>query len=519
MAFFRNGAENMEMIPSKSVASLLVNHPEYDAKLIARLAAYNEGGDAFPIASELRFRPLELSGDPQAAPMRSARVGAAFYTNYFGDTIADLVATVCGNPIEIEDTQDREYWSALSVNADGRKGSANGEVRGALTDDFLFGRAFYLVKFQKPKASGSDLAKGTEVGDYDGQVVWLDTQTVTSWALDTDGSLLWARIYQMELIGEEFESELHSWTFYNADSVRVYEATKEVGKDWPKDAKATLNAEESALHALGVCPVFKVNRKMRGSVGAKLLPTARQLFNEESDESYNQFMSKTNCPIIYTDKPAAWQAGIVFSPQGMIIAGERDKIEFTKIDAAAAASFAAASAARRGQLGGLIHNMARQSAAQSASGQNTSRNSAQAIEKHQNPMNAWLRGYAEPHVACWMQMATAIAALRQDDISDVEICGLMPADEDDAPDMEAAAAFLALPYVPDAHKKEYARAIGYAACESVGVDAETLEKIADAPAADAVIPPAPIVAGGLGTDAPVSGGALAPMVKKMEKVA
>ena len=325
----------------------------------------------------------------------------------------------------------------------------------------------------------------------------------------------------MELIGEEFESELHSWTFYNADSVRVYEATKEVGKDWPKDAKATLNAEESALHALGVCPVFKVNRKMRGSVGAKLLPTARQLFNEESDESYNQFMSKTNCPIIYTDKPAAWQAGIVFSPQGMIIAGERDKIEFTKIDAAAAASFAAASAARRGQLGGLIHNMARQSAAQSASGQNTSRNSAQAIEKHQNPMNAWLRGYAEPHVACWMQMAAAIAALRQDDIADLEICGLMPADEDDAPDMDYATAFLALPKVPDLAKEEYAKAIGYAACEAAGADAETLEKIAAAPAAADLIPPAPVVVArpGAADPVPTPGKALIPMVKKIEKVA
>ena len=505
MAFFRNGAENMDMIPSKSVASLLTNHPDYDAKLIARLAAYNEGGDAFPIASELRFRPLELSGDPQAAPMRAARVGAAFYTNYFGDTIADLVATVCANALEIYDSEDRDYWCGLGANADGRKGSATAEVRAALTDDFVYGRAFYLVKFQKPKAPGSDLAKGTEAGDYDGQITRLDAQTVTSWALDTDGSLLWARVYQMELSGEEYETELHSWTFYNAQDVRVYEAMKEVGKDFEKGAVATLNAEESAPHAFGVCPVFKVNRKMRGSVGSKLLPTARQLFNEESDESYNQFMSKTNCPIIYTDMPAAWQAGIVFSPQGMIIAGTNDKIEFTKIDSAAAASFAAASAARRGQLGGLIHNMARQSAAQSASGQNTSRNTGAALAQHQNPMNAWLRGWAEGHLACWMQMADAIAAFRQDDIADLEICGLMPADEDSAPDMDAATAFLALPYVPDLAKKEFAKAIGYAACEAVGVDAETLEKIADAPAAEAVIPPAPIAA---------PGGALAPMVKK-----
>jgi hypothetical protein len=129
--------------------------------------------------------------------------------------------------------------------------------------------------------------------------------------------------------------------------------------------------------------------------------------------------------------------------------------------------------------------MARQSAQQSASGQNTSRNTGAAIVQHQNPMNAWLRGFAEPHLACWREMLEAIADARGDTIDDLQISGLMPvADKTNPPDMQSAQLFFGLQYVPEMAKKEYAKSLGVSACESLGVDVETLEKIGQEPAVE-----------------------------------
>src|SRR6185369_7933586 len=99
----------------QKVLNLLKGHPEYDEpcnipgpgmsglKQVDRLAYYYEGGDAFPIKTELRWKPIELSSHTQLGQaMRTGRCSAAFYNNYFEDTINDLVSQLCKDPLTIE---------------------------------------------------------------------------------------------------------------------------------------------------------------------------------------------------------------------------------------------------------------------------------------------------------------------------------------------------------------------------------------------------------------------------------
>lgn len=429
----------MEFPASMLVTDLLTNHPEYDAKKLATLKAYYDGGDSFPKAAELRRKPIEESSDPAATPMRKARVNASFYTNYFGDHIADLMSSICRTAIEITDPQERPYWSTLANNADGRKGSATGNARGALLDDLLYNRAFYLVKFPEA-APASNLAAGLEAGNLDAQICFLDVPMVTDWMPTRYGGLKWARVYEMELTRSRpagpYDTELHRWTYYGQAAIATYTARKECGKDWTKDSTAGLESFES--HELGVCPVFKVDRKLKCKVGESLLPTARQLFNEESDGSFYQFVTITGGLFIFTENRSKWAEGLSLTPFGAVLCDATDKIDRDKADAATLTALKDASADRRAQLGGLIHAMARQAAAQSASGQNTSRNTGKAIEKHSQPMDAFLLGFAEPHLATLCQMLDAIANVREEDISDLEVCGLTSceAEEDKGEELE-----------------------------------------------------------------------------------
>ncbi len=444
----------MEFTASKPVDELMKPHPEFNPVQVARLAAYYDGGDDFPIKTELRRKAVELSAEKCAGPMRAAREGAAYYTNYFGDTIGDLVSSICVEPIEIADPEDRPFWSKLAENVNGHFGNATAEARAALTDDFLYNRAWYLVKFPEGKSGATKLQGQIAAGELDARIEALDAKTITSWKLDKTGGVEWARTYEIELIGDNYETEKHCWTYYTADAVWVYEATKPapdaggLATKWPEGERAKLNPDESTPHELGVCPVFKVNRKLKAAVGAKLLPTARQLFNEESDASFFKFTTVTGGLFIHTNDGMKWKEGVTLSPFGAVILAIDDKIDRDKPDATTFQALDSACAERRAQLGGLIHNMARQSAQQSASGQNTSRNTGAALEHHADPMNAWLCGFAEAHIACWREMIGAVAAIREDNIDGLEISGLVCADdEDEAPILDAPSAqvFISLP--------------------------------------------------------------------------
>jgi hypothetical protein len=194
-------------------------------------------------------------------------------------------------------------------------------------------------------------------------------------------------------------------------------------KDWDKDAVATLESE--IKNDLKACPIFKVHRPLKCWMGDKALPIVRQLFNEESDASFYQFTTITGGLFVFTDDPNKWSKGISLTPFGAVIAGKEDKIDRDKADPATLQALQAACKERRSQLGGLIHAMARQLAIQTSSGQNTSRATGEAVSQHGETLDAFLASFAEPHLACWRQMADAIAKVRNDDISEsVEIGGL-----------------------------------------------------------------------------------------------
>lgn len=472
----------MDFPGSMLIASLNTKHPQYEAEKapVSLLKAYLEGGLDFPVNTQLRFKPIELSGDPLAGPMRTAREGAAVYTNYFGDTIAHLVSMVCKSALEICDKKERPYWDSLDGCTDGHYNTATSQARAALTDDFTYDNAFYLIRFPAAKSQGGNFQNQLDAGDLDAQIIALDSPSVIDWTYDPIGGLLSARWYEMELTGADYGTELHRWIIYTRDSIATYEATIEVGKKFQKGAKAALKSNPT--HGLKVCPVFKVDRKLKCATGRKLLPTAKQLFNEESDASFYQFTTITGGIFVKTDDPSRWTKGVALTPFGAVILGPNDDVKRDAADSATLTALASASAARRAQLGGLIHAMAVQTSAQSQSGQNTSRASGKAIEAHSDPLVAWLCGFSEAHTACWRMMVSAIAAMRDEDDEDIQVSGLIPEDEADNPmaleKMQAEQIFSALPNVSKEAKDAHGIELGLAV--NANADDETLEEIKNA---------------------------------------
>jgi len=483
----------------QKVLNLLKGHPEYDEpcnipgpgmsglKQVDRLAYYYEGGDAFPIKTELRWKPIELSSHTQLGQaMRTGRCSAAFYNNYFEDTINDLVSQLCKDPLTIEYVSDSEptddYWEDFQDCVDGAYGTATSVTRKALTQDMIFNRAFYLVRFPDVDG-GQTLQTQVDEGEARAQIIALDSQKITDWRLDDNGQgLVMARMYEIELIQNPvtglYDTEQHKWTYYTADAIDVYIARKKPADNWgPKDFAVL---QEPKMHEFGRCPVFMVVRKVKAAVGKKLLPTARQLFNEESDASFYRMTTITGSLFVFSATPGRFKRGIPLTPFGAPIFGEKDKVDRDKVDPAAIQALDAASANRRGQMRGLIHELARQGSSQSASGQNTSRMPAARAAVDNDPLGCWLLTFREGHVATWRQMIAAICDVRGEDDDLIQIGGLMGAmdEEDDGvttDQMTAEKVFQELPYVPDEAKQERGKAIGIRA--NPGVDEKTLKKI------------------------------------------
>lgn len=496
----------MEFGESKPVMSLLANHPDYDKKdsegrrIVDCLKYYYEGGPEFPVKDELRWKPIELSADPVAGPMRKARVGAGFYTNYFVDAIVDLVSIICKTALLIEcGDEAADYWEELSENADGQFATPTALARSSLADDFVYDRAYYYVRFPQQKTGAdANLQTQLDAGDLDAQITTMDAHTVTDWELDEYGGLIWARCSEMSMVrsapNEPYDMERYRWTFYAPDALYVYEAMKKPTEKF-SESSPPAQLVEKEVHSLGVCPVFNVIRKLKCAVGKKLLPTTRQLFNEESDGSYYQMTTITGGLFIFSDNAEKWKS-IQLSPFGAPIGGKDDKVERDKADAPTLQALSSAAAERRGQIGGLIHAMARQTAAQSASGQNTSRATGAHLSATQDPLHAFLRAFAEAQLAVWRRMITAIGNVREEDVSEVEPCGLVPEEPEDSPitleTMQAEQIFGALPHVPDAAKQAHGRDLGL----EVNPDADA--KLKKQIQTQKIEKPAPVAAVGAG---------------------
>lgn len=459
------------------VSDLLTPHPDYNPVLTARISAYYSGGERFPIAQELRHKPIETSSAEAAQPMRQQRIATAFYTNYFGDTILDMVSQTCSEQLQIVDESRRPYWQQLNENADGHYCGATAQARASIADDMLFNRAFYLVKF--PENDSATYQDQMASGALDARICALPAQKVTDWKEDDGYGLEWARTYEVESVRSNpfgpVNEELHRWTYFSATEISVYEARKPVGKEWPKDAEAVLVSD--TIHELGVCPVFMTRRKLKVWIGDKLLPTARQLFNAESDASFYTFVTVTGGLFIFTDNPAKYKEGIDLSPFGAVICGGGDKIDRDRADPSTLNALDGATAKLRSQLGGMIHTLARQAAAQSASGQNTSRMSGKAVSTQSDPLKQFLLAFAEPQLAVWRRMIAAIGRIREEDVSSVTVQGLLTAETDEDADdpvtteqMAAEGAFQALPNVPDIAKRQRGKTIALLANEDAPAD-------------------------------------------------
>jgi hypothetical protein len=509
-----------------AVKGLQVTHPAYCCKRVQELVDFYDGGPDFPIEKYLRKKCIEMGGTAIAKQMRDARVGAGFYTDYLGDCIDDLVSKMAWNGMFIKYSQTGmsappPYWAGLAGNTDGARTSATEQARAALVDDFVLDRAWYCVRFPRPdveeeneekpltdvrgsgdvRGSVKTLAKQLEDGELDAYIEAVPSRKVKRWKHGADGELDWVRVDDVDVVDDGIdglgEIEEYSWTFFTPTEIATYTARKKKSDaTFPDDAKAELKGEPET-HKLGVCPIFDVRRRLKCRVGNRLLPTTKQLFNEESDGSFYTMTTITGGIFIFTDEQME-KTGVNLTPFGGVRLRPGDKIERDKCDAAALLAIAAACAARRSQMSAMIYGMAKQSASQSASGQNTSRESGAKKESDEEPLTAFLNAFAEPHIACWQRMVDAIAGLRED-AGEIVVSGLMDCEEEeeDEPDMDQAEKFLALPRVSEVAKDTYAVRVGVEM--NAGEPAEKLEEIKKAPAAKVVA----ITNPAKGTGAPV----------------
>lgn len=457
-----------------TIKDLKATNPEYNADEMERIAAYNAGGTLFPANKELRNKTIELSGNSIGGDVRKVRVQCADYTNYYGDTILDLACNVCACPLEIE--SEDPYYDGLNTNSDGKNSGANEQTRAAVMDDLLYNRSFYLLKYPNVAAKmRSDQAANKGL---DARISSIACALVTDWEEDPEtGKLKWAKT------AEKFPTRsstfgpsdvvVNRWTFFTPDDVQIYTA--------PETAKDEEDVTPEIIpHTVGVCPIFKTNRKLKCWVGDKLLPTAYMLFNAEADATYYKFSTITGALYIFAENKSAYQTGVILSPLNAIVCDQGDRIDRDRADPATMNALDQSCAALRAQLGGMIHTMARQTASQSSSGQNTSRASGSAMEMASDPLKVFLQAFAEPQCAVWRSMLEVVAKAREDEPGVYDVCGLIEYDEtaDDpitTDRVNAEAGFERLVYVPDEAKKARGITVGLEA--NPDADPETVEKI------------------------------------------
>ena len=430
------------------VGMLTTCHPDFDQKLICEIGDFAEGGKRMDARKLLYLKPRGADSNPQYA---KSRFLSTIYTNYFGQQLDAIAAEIVeGEPeFETSDANDyrSEFWMDLSDDCDGKGNDATLVAQNAVLDILKFRRAFLVVEMPDVAGfPGETLASAKERGRLDGRFVNVPAESVDDWQ-ETNGRLDWIRVHTVEQFKPNpvvnVRMERHAWTYYTADAIYTYTASRQLpsssllSAQWDEKATAGLTVKPNIF---GVCPVVAMTANF--SLGDRLLPTARALFNGESARSFLIEASALALPILITDKPADQ---IPMNELAVLNPGIGGSFSFASPPASVFEALKIYCDDLKANFDRIISNLAEHGAALI---QNP-RQSAQAKQLDRAPKEILLSLFSMPVADGFRRAIKMLAGARGDEAIEPSLCGL---DDEMGADVTKAltdcTTFLALPVPP-----------------------------------------------------------------------
>lgn len=264
------------------------HNSEYDAERMLKHRLLYEGGPEFhdKIDKFLVKRQIEKnsagSGGFNGNAHWEARSEKAWYIPRGAGLIDWLIAEVFKKDIRIVcndgSEAQKEYWEGLNENADGLGTSLSTICRRALREVLLYKRGYFAVNFV------DEFGEAAKEESLEARIRSIPASTVDDWELDGFGKLTMLRTRFNELertaIWTQPTTQRYCWSFFTDTQIAEYEITG-VPKDSEPKGEDNANRTKDDQHDFGVIPIFPVRAEREMWVMARIYDCVIALFNRE----------------------------------------------------------------------------------------------------------------------------------------------------------------------------------------------------------------------------------------------
>jgi hypothetical protein len=430
---------------------------------------------------------------------REQRLACAVYNAALAEIVDFLASAVMNSPPSIitgegAPDESKDYWHGLNLDADGCGGSLRDLAAKACLQLLVQKKCFVSVVFPEPAGTEKppNLESQKAVGELDGHLDLLSVLDVDDHEHDEEGRLLWIRTHCVDPVRKDmFNSptmEKHSWTYVTGEWIATYEAEREAGgRAKPQQWQQGMMAKRSHFvkHDLGEIPVIETELPIW--VAERLAPLAIALFNAEAALTFSLETSAYAMPVLFTDK----QGNMVASELMALKLSPNDKASFLEPTGAHLAALDKQCEKLKTDLYGAVQALSLQTPSK-ASGP---RQSGKAKFADYQALSVLVAMISSTLREGFQHAVDMIARIREEEIMPI-VAGL-----DDTEVLspqsktELAAAYLALPGIPDAARRWVMLSASIDACN--GAPADIIETIRE----QAMKDPIPLPPGAVNQDA------------------
>lgn len=394
------------------VADLNETHPEFDGDHLECCHALYHGGRIFreKLNDFLVKRKIEEK-DASHYKLRKAR---SFYVPYAAGLIDWIAAAAMKDGLELRvvkgNDEQRAYYESLSSNADGKGTPLASIATHALLNSLKYGRSYLFPDFLELYSQAAD------AGSKDARIALLDPRNVDDWELSDTGTLAWARMHTQDRkrSAEEYKQPKDTrdvWTFFDGNSVAIYENTRTSGQAVDLFAKL----KEIREHGIGTCPVFEVHAPENIWVLDRIFEVAVALFNREASLTWALDMSAYATLVLHLD-------GTQISE---LVASE---LAALKLQPAEGASYIAPPGGiyeplfkDADRLKSSLYEVVRSLGINAANVPQAGRMSGETISKMREPLDILLESFSRPVIEAFARLLDTIREHRGDDDVELEL--------------------------------------------------------------------------------------------------
>jgi hypothetical protein len=280
--------------PTVRYGDLTQTNPQYRPREWARHRALYAGGMTL-LGNETLLREFIPQNQFEPAPVYALRLGVAEYTNYVGEIVDFIVASLGADPLVMEATPPAPpFFAEFQKATDGHQMTLGGLMRRQILTALVCQRAWTLLDLP-PTNEGAIIESAADEEQLDklrALAFPIEPESVVDWGESPSGTIEWAIVKMVECdrdgIAGRRSRVTERYTYYTKETWERYDVTYVKDRGAPPPGTLVKRAADGT-HSFGAVPLVPLTLSDGMYALAKLANLAASQFRKRSGANWMQF--------------------------------------------------------------------------------------------------------------------------------------------------------------------------------------------------------------------------------------